>query len=363
MVTVGPLKDLRVLEIAGIGPSPHAAMILADLDATVLRIERPGGAAGRAYPELRSHGRRGRPALELDLKCPADVERVLELSRHADVFMEGMRPGVAERLGIGPDVVRRLNPRVVYARMTGWGQDGPLAGMVGHDINYLSVTGVLNAVGPTDRPIPPLNLVGDYGGGSTFLVMAILAALVERERSGLGQTVDVAMLDGIGVLAQQILGMASAGEWHEEREANLLDGGCPYYRTYRCADGRYVAVGAIEPSFYAELVKGLGLGDVALPDRESRAEWKGLAAIFADAFSQRSRDAWAAHFRDIDACVTPVLTFAEAADHEQVAARRAIVRRGAEVVSGCGPKFSRSATEPQRAEPSLDEILAGWRGD
>jgi alpha-methylacyl-CoA racemase len=244
--------------------------------------------------------------------------------------------------------------------MTGWGQDGPLADVAGHDINYISVTGVLAAIGTADSPTPPLNLVGDYGGGSTFLVMAVLAALVERDKSGLGQSVDVAMVDGVGVLAQQMLGMRTSGEWTDEREANLLDGGCPYYRTYRCADGRHVAVGAIEPRFYAQLLNGLGLADTAIPDREDRTSWKALAAIFADAFGKRSRDEWADQFRLSDACVTPVLTFTEAVHHDQVASRKAILCRESGIVSGLGPKFSRSKVNLEGEDASLAEVLVQW---
>lgn len=356
----GVLDGLRVLEIAGIGPAPHAAMMMADWGASVIRIERPGGDLAGIYPEAKSHVRRGRPVLELDLKHSDDVARLLELASKADVLLEGMRPGVAERLGIGPEVVAQLNPELVYARMTGWGQDGPLANAVGHDINYISVTGVLAAIGTGESPVVPLNLVGDYGGGSTFLVMSILGALYERQSSGLGQTLDVAMLDGVGVLVQQMLGMRSAGEWSARRADNLLDGGAPFYTTYECADGRYVAVGALEPQFYEVLVRELGLTYAGLPDRHDRARWPELAEAFASVFGTKTRDEWATQFWTSNACVTPVLTFDEAVNNEQVAARRAIVATPDGPMSGRGPRFSRSSARDD-AGLSLGDALALWQ--
>ncbi|MGF7236757.1 MAG: CaiB/BaiF CoA transferase family protein, partial [Frankia sp.] len=273
----GPLAGLRVLELAGLGPGPHAAMMLADLGADVVRVQRPGGRSALENTMLR-----GRRIVTLDLKAEADRETLLGLVEKADVLLEGFRPGVTERLGIGPADCEQRNRRLIYARITGWGQDGPLAQRAGHDINYISITGALNAIGrPDERPVPPLNLVGDFGGGSMFVLVGILAALFERERSGAGQVVDAAMVDGASVLLQMIWSLLEAGLWRDERGVNLLDGGAPYYDTYRCADDRFVAVGAIEPQFYASLLAGLGLSGESLPAQDDRDGWPTLTRYSA----------------------------------------------------------------------------------
>jgi len=336
----GPLAGIRVIELAGLGPGPYACMLLAELGAGVLRIDRPGGGPV-LVPAERELLHRSRPCAAVDLKNPAGTEVLLRLVERADVLCEGLRPGVTERLGIGPDVCLARNPRLVYGRMTGWGQDGPLAGIAGHDINYASLTGALHAIGPAERPIPPLNLVADMGGGALFLVVGVLAALVERERSGRGQVVDAAMVDGVSSLITIVHGMMSAGMWRDERAANLLDGGAPFYDTYACADGRHVAVGAIEPQFFAALLAGLGL--TGLPGEQlDRASWPMHRATLAAAFATRTRDEWAAHFAGTDACVTPVLGLAEALGDPHLAARQTFTVFDGVPQPAVAPRFSRT---------------------
>ena len=338
----GPLRGVRVVEIAGIGPGPHACMILADLGADVIRVERPGG-------QLLSGGstmvlNRGRPSVALDLKHPEAAATVIELVRNADVLVEGMRPGVAERLGIGPEACRAANPRLVYGRMTGWGQDGPLAQAAGHDINYISVAGALFGLGQTpDRPQFPTNLVGDFGGGSTYLVIGLLAALLEARVSGHGQVVDAAIVDGTAHLNAMTSAFIASGGYHEERGANLLDGGVPFYDVYETADGRHVSVGALEPQFYAEFLRLIGLEGVqALPSQHDRDGWPELRERFAAAFKEKSRDEWAAIFLPGDACVAPVLSLEEAAQHPYNTERGVFVEQGGHAQPVPAPRFSRS---------------------
>jgi alpha-methylacyl-CoA racemase len=334
----GPLRGVRVVELAGIGPGPYACMLLADLGADVLRIDRPGAGPGPVGSDLLGRGRR---SVALDLKRPEAAEVVLRLVEWADALVEGFRPGVAERLGIGPAECLARNPRLVYARMTGWGQQGPLAPRVGHDINYIGLTGALAAVGEAGRkPVPPLNLVADFGGGAMFLVLGVLAALVERAGSGRGQVVDAAMVDGVTSLLTLFYGLRAGGQWRDERGSNALDGGAPFYDSYQCADGRYVAVGALEPQFWAALVDTLGLAD--LPGQWDVARWPELRARLAEAFATRSRDEWAAVFADVDACVTPVLTLGEAAGHPHLAARGTVVEHGGVRQPAAAPRFSRT---------------------
>ncbi len=344
----GPLRGVRVVELAGIGPGPYACMLLADLGAEVLRVDRPGAGPGPVRHDLLGRGRR---SVALDLKRPEGTEVVLRLVERADALVEGYRPGVAERLGLGPDACLARNSRLVYARMTGWGQHGPLAGRVGHDINYLGLTGALAAIGePGRKPVPPLNLVADFGGGALFLVLGLLAALVERAGSGRGQVVDAAMVDGVSSLLTMFYGLRAAGQWRDERGSNLLDGGAPWYDTYRCADGRYVAVGALEPQFWAALVGTLGLAD--LPEQYDVAGWPELRRRLAETFGTRTRDEWAAVFAEVDACVTPVLALAEAAGHPQLAARATIVRAGGVPQPAPAPRFSRTPGGLTAAPPS-----------
>ncbi|MBK7720914.1 MAG: CoA transferase [Austwickia sp.] len=362
----GPLDGLRVLELAGIGPGPHAAMMLADLGADVVRVDRPGGLR-LTPPGVNDHLLRGRQYVDADLKSADGVALVLSLAESADVLIEGYRPGVAERLGVGPRDCLERNPALVYARMTGWGQDGPWAQRAGHDLNYISVTGVLGAIGG-GAPVVPLNLIGDFGGGSMFLVVGILAALVERSRSGQGQVIDAAMVDGVAVLSQFVWALRAAGQWSDAPGTNLLDGGSPFYDCYRCADGRYVAVGALEPAFYAALISGLGLDPATLPDREDPSQWPALRAVFTATFAGRTAREWAAVFEGTDACVTPVLTLDEAAEHPQVAARGSVLSWDGVVQAGTAPRFSRTPGTPGVCGPadtrpvvSAEQVLRRWR--
>jgi alpha-methylacyl-CoA racemase len=361
----GPLNGLRVVELAGIGPGPHAAMLLADLGADVVRVERPSGgldiSGGRP-----DHLLRGRRSVAANLKTDEGREVVLRLVTKADVLLEGLRPGVAERLGVGPEHCHAVNPGLVYGRMTGWGQDGPLAQRAGHDINYISLTGALHALGRAgERPAPPLNLVGDFGGGSMFLVTGVLAALWERQRSGRGQVVDAAMVDGTSALLQMTWALRGAGAWTDERAVNLLDGGAPFYDTYTCADGRWVAIGALEPQFYAALLTGLGLDGEDLPAQLDRSGWPKLRARFTQVFVTRTRDEWAEIFAGTDACVTPVLAFDEVASHPHLAARETIITVDGVPQAAPAPRFSRTVpgtpTPPPKPGGDAEAVLADWQ--
>lgn len=356
----GPLAGLRVVELAGIGPGPHAAMILGDLGADVVRIDRPG-ASGFGSPASTMRNRR---VLTADLKSDAGRELVLQLVAKADVLIEGYRPGVAERLGLGPDDCATVNKGLVYARMTGWGQTGPRSRQAGHDINYISLNGVLHAIGRQgERPVPPLNLVGDFGGGSMFLLLGILSALWERQSSGTGQVVDAAMIDGSSVLIQMMWGMRASGLWSDERGTNLLDTGAPYYDTYECSDGRYVAVGAIEPQFYAALLDGLGLDAADLPGQNDIGRWPELRSKFVEAFAAADRDHWAGVFADSDACVTPVLAFGEVESEPHITERDTFYDDGG-LQPMPAPRFSRSVPgTPRPAEApeiGVEAVLNDW---
>ena len=359
----GPLAGLKVVELAGIGPGPHAAMVLADLGADVVRVDRPSGGLQLGDPAV-DPTLRGRRRVSADLKDPAGRETVLRLVEHADVLLEGYRPGVTERLGVGPADCHARNPRLVYGRMTGWGQDGPLAPRAGHDINYIALTGALHAIGRAgDRPVPPLNLVGDFGGGSMLLLVGVLAALWEAQRSGRGQVVDAAMVDGSSLLVQMVWGMLAQGMWRDERGSNLLDGHAPFYDTYTCADGRHVAVGALEPQFYAALLAGLGLDGEDLPAQYDQSGWPALRARFTEVFATRTRDEWAEVFAGTDACVTPVLSFAEAREHPHLAARGTIVERDGVPQAAPAPRFSRTAPAvpgPLADPEPVEQVLADW---
>ncbi len=355
----GPLAGLKVVEIAGIGPGPYACLLLAELGAEVVRIERPGGSGLAAAPSDSLD--RSRPSLVIDLKRPEGRDVVLRLVEGADVFIEGLRPGVTERLGIGPDECRARNPRLVYARMTGWGQQGPLAHTAGHDITYAALTGALHASGSSDKPRQAVNLVADFGGGSMFLIMGILAALHERQTSGLGQVVDVAMVDGAASLMTMVYGLHATGGWADRREANLLDGGAPFYDTYRCADGKHVAVGAIEPQFYARLLEGLGVSPDG--DQLDRDAWPAHRKLFADAFAGRTRDEWAELFADTDACVAPVLSLEEAPHHPHLRARGVFHEVPGGHEPRVAPRFSRTPGGEPVTTPGAgvgsDATLAG----
>ncbi len=358
--SAGPLAGVRVVELAGIGPAPYAAMVLADLGAQVVRVERPGQGPDVAAPVVL----RGRRSVVLDLKQQPGVQALLGMIDRADVVIEAYRPGVAERLGFGPDVCLARNPRLVYGRMTGWGQQGPWAGMAGHDIGYIAVTGVLNAIGRAGGPpVPPMNLLGDYAGGSMFLLVGVLCALWERERSGCGQVVDAAIVDGASSLAAFIHGMRARGLWSDERGANLLDTGAPYYDVYETADGRWMAVGAIEPQFFAELVRLLELSDA--PDQNDLTRWPQLREMLAARFKERTREEWAQVFAGTDACVAPVLTWTEARQHPHLAARGTLVERDGVVQPAPAPRLSRTpgqlgALPPPVVGVDTAEVLREW---
>jgi len=355
-----PLDGLKVVEMAGMGPGPHAGMMLSDLGAQVVRIVRPN--TPPVETTATSHTRRGRRTVVADLKQIRQLEAVRCLIGAADVIIEGFRPGVMERLGLGPDVCLADHPTLVYARMTGWGQSGPYATVAGHDINYISLTGVLHAIGPKEQPLPPLNLVGDFGGGSMFLMTGILAALVERERTGVGQVVDAAMVDGASVLAQSLLELRSEGRWTEDRHANLLDGGAPFYRTYRCADGGFMAVGAIEPQFYSLLLEGLELDPETLPDQNDQSQWSATSEVLELAFAEHPRHHWEGVFDSTDACVTPVLTFEEAPDHPHVAARGSLTRVDGWTTAGRAPRLSSSDSAAIQSHDveELHDVVKDW---
>jgi alpha-methylacyl-CoA racemase len=359
----GPLRGVKVVELAGIGPGPHACMILADLGADVIRVDRPGGQPLTGGPTDLLN--RGRPSVALDLKHPDATATVLDLVATADVLVEGLRPGTTERLGLGPDECLARNPRLVYGRMTGWGQHGPLATTAGHDLGYIAITGALHAMGQDKtRPHFPGNLVGDFGGGSTYLVIGILAALLEARVSGRGQVVDAAIVDGTAHLNSMATGFLAGGLYREERAANLLDGGAPFYDVYETADGRHLAVGALEPTFYDELVRLLDIADTA-PDRNDPANHDALRRVIADAVAARTQAEWVAVFDGSDACVAPVVPLSEAFTHPHLAARGTFVDRDGITQPAPAPRFSRTAATltsppPDRAGQDTRDALTAW---
>jgi len=339
----GPLTGLKVIELAGIGPGPYAAMLLADLGAEVTRIERPGGGVSAVDPR-KDVLRRNRRSVVLDLRSQEGVAAARALLRDADVLIEGYRPGVTERMGLGPEDCWAFNPRLVYGRMTGWGQSGPLAKSAGHDIGYIAVTGALGSIGRSGQgPIAPVNLVGDFGGGSTFLVIGILAACWEADRSGLGQVVDAAIVDGASSLTSLLHGMMSCGLWNDQRGVNMLDTGFPWYDTYETADGEWMAVGALEPQFYAEFTRVLGIQHKAAL-RDDPHRWPELRTVIADAFGGRTRAEWTELFDGTDACVAPVLSLREAPSHPHLVARATFVEVDGVVQPAPAPRFSRTPT-------------------
>ncbi|MEV6827828.1 CaiB/BaiF CoA-transferase family protein [Amycolatopsis sp. NPDC051102] len=355
----GPLSGLKVVELAGLAPGPFATMILADLGADVVRVDRaqPGeDVLGIGTDPLA----RGRRSVGINTKTPEGVELVLKLCDTADVLIEGFRPGVAERIGLGPDVVHARNPRLVYGRMTGWGQDGPLAKAAGHDINYIGLAGALEPIGRAgERPVPPLNLVGDFGGGGLLLAMGILAALYERNTSGRGQVVDASMVDGAALLTTSLHGIKAAGLWSDERGENMLDGGAPFYDTYETADGKYVAVGAIEMRFWGDLVKVLELDPAELPLHIDKTQWPKLREIVAGAIAKHTRDELVARAEGTDACLTPVLSPTEAASHPHNAARGTFVEIGGMVQPAPAPRFDRTPpATPEAPRPKGSDTEA-----
>jgi alpha-methylacyl-CoA racemase len=348
---VGPLDGVRVLELAGQGPGPYACMLLTDLGAEVIRVDRPRDGRPGADPAVDIHAR-GRRSVALDLKKPQAVEIVLDLVERADVLVEGYRPGVTERLGLGPQDCFARNPRLIYGRMTGWGQDGPLANAAGHDINYLAVSGALHAFGEKGRaPVPPLNLVADYGGGGALLALGMVAALLAGRSTGVGQVVDAAMVDGVAAMMAPFYALAAQGAWRDDRGSNILDGAAPFYAAYRTRDDRYVAVGAIEPQFYARLLAGLDLDPDELPPQLDPAGWPAVRARIADVFRTRTRDEWTAHFAGAEACVSPVLSLGEAVESPLARARGMFPDVDGVPSAAPAPRFSRTTVgAPARVE-------------
>ncbi|WP_372088454.1 CaiB/BaiF CoA-transferase family protein (plasmid) [Tistrella mobilis] len=359
---MGPLQGIRVIEIAGLGPGPFCAMLLADLGADVLRIERASG-SGLFDPKF-DLTNRGKRSVVLDLKKPEGVAAVLKLVESADIITEGFRPGVMERLGLGPDVCLARNPKLVYGRMTGFGQTGPLAKVAGHDINYIAMSGALHAIGGADKPVPPLNLVGDFGGGALYLAFGLMAALIEAGRSGRGQVVDATMIDGAASLMTMMYGMAAAGSWDDRRSANLVDGGAHFYDTYETADGRHVSIGSIEPQFYAELIRLAGLDPAEFAAQNDKAEWPRMKARLVEVFRTKTRDEWCRLMEGSDVCFAPVLSMFEAPEHPHNRERGTFIEIDGVLQPGPAPRFSR--TEPGRPTPPpapgthTDEGLADW---
>jgi alpha-methylacyl-CoA racemase len=364
---VGPLSGIRVLEFEAIGPGPFAGMLLADMGADVILIDRPAGSdLGLKRERWMDVMMRGKRSVTLDLKSASAVEIVLSLASKSDALIEGFRPNVMERLGLGPEVLLARNPRLVYGRMTGWGQDGPLAARAGHDINYIALAGVLNAFGRKgEAPVPPLNLVGDFGGGGMLLGFGIACALVEARASGKGQVVDAAMTEGASLLAAMFSGFLAAKRWRDERGVNILDTGAPWYDVYETRDGKYVSVGAIEAKFYDDLLRRLGLEDENLPAQNERKGWPQLRERFAAMFRTRTRDEWCAVFEGSDACFAPVLSFAEARAHPHNSARKSFVSLAGVEQPAPAPRFSRTPPEVRRAPPERGEgglhALRDWQ--
>lgn len=365
----GPLSGYRVLEMAGIGPGPMCAMLLADLGADVLRVDRVQSAdLGIGQPPKYNLLTRGRPSVAVDLKHADGIETVLALVENADALIEGFRPGVMERLGLGPDICLGRNPKLVYGRMTGWGQDGPLAKAAGHDLNYIALTGALHAIGPKGGPpIPPMNLIGDFGGGAIYLAFGVVCGLLESVKSGQGQVIDAAMTDGAASLMTAIYGLQAMGMWSGDRGENILDGGAHFYGVYETKDNQYVTIGSIEPKFYAELLERIGLDGESLPDQMSREDWPSLRQRLEAVFKTKSRDEWCDALEGTDICFAPVLSMAEAPEHAHNKARGTFVEVGGVAQPGPAPRFSRTPGEVQMAPVAAGsnsrEALSAWGFD
>ena len=366
----GPLTGIRVIELAGIGPGPMCAMLLADLGADVIRIDRPVQAdlgvprRAREFDVLL----RGRRSVAVDLKSPEGVETVLRLVAEADALIEGFRPGVTERLGLGPEDCAARNPKLVYGRMTGWGQDGPLATAAGHDINYIALTGALAAIGNTDGPpVPPLNLVGDYGGGALYLAFGVCAALLEAKNSGQGQVVDAAMVDGAASLLSSVFGLYASGAWQLDRGTNILDSGSYFYGTYQCSDGEWISIAPIEGKFHAELLQRLGIDKADIPNQHDRSRWPELKERMVGIFASKSRDAWCEELEGTDVCFAPVLNMEEAKEHEHIKARGTLIEVEGVTQPAPAPRFSRTPGKVHRPVPGPGEhsreVLAEWGWD
>lgn len=360
---MGPLSGIKIIEMAGIGPGPFCAMMLADMGADVIRIDRPGGnnLLGLDYDILN----RGRRSIALDLKTPEGVQTVLDLVEKADGLIEGFRPGVMEKLGLGPDVCLKNNPKLIYGRMTGWGQDGPLAKAAGHDINYIALTGALHAIGSKEGgPVPPLNLIGDFGGGAMYLGFGMVCGLLEAKSSGKGQVVDVAMTDGASLLMAGIYNLYQSGKWSDHREGNLLDGGAHFYGCYQCADGKWVSIGSIEPQFYAELLEKAEIDEPGFNAQMASENWPALKERLAAKFRTKSRDEWCAIMEGTDICFAPVLDMSEAPLHPHNKERKTFVEQDGMIQPAPAPRFSRTKPEIQGPPPQLGqhskEILQDW---
>ncbi|MET0365200.1 MAG: CaiB/BaiF CoA-transferase family protein [Sphingobium sp.] len=357
----GPLKGIKIVEFGGLGPGPFAGTMLSDMGGDVLRIARKGA----KDPEKTRTDARGRSTIALDLKDPQAIAKCLEICDRADIVFEGFRPGVMERLGLGPDIMLKRNPKLVYGRITGWGQSGPYAAAAGHDINYLAITGALHAIGTQDKPVAPLNLVADFGGGGMMLIVGMLAALIEARTSGRGQVVDAAISDGATYLMSFFYGMLQEGGWRDVRNANLLDGGAPFYDTYRCADGEWISVGPLEPQFYALLLENAGATDLATFAQMNQDHWPQMKTRLAEIFLTKSRQEWCAIMEYTDACFAPVLSMTEAPDHPHNVARKSFVVVDGVTVPAPAPRFSATPAAIRWASaPIMDDIdvaVAQWR--
>ena len=356
----GPLTGLKIVEFAGIGPGPFCGMLLSDLGADVVRIDRKGGRGG-APSDVTARGRR---SVALDLKSPDAVQACLKLMDAADGIIEGFRPGVMERLGLGPDVVLKRNPKLVYGRMTGWGQTGPWSMAAGHDMNYIAITGALHAIGTDDKPVPPLNLVGDFGGGALYLAFGLMAGIIQARETGKGQVVDCAMSDGAASLMAMFYGMKGAGVWKDTRRSNMLDGGAHFYDTYKCSDGKWVSIGSIEPQFYALLLEKTGITDPQFQRQVDRDVWPELRAKLAAVFATKTRDDWTAIMGGTDVCFAPVLDLDEAPKHPHNAARKTFVEVGGVTQPAPAPRFSVTPPAIQGPPPAIGahnrEALTDW---
>jgi alpha-methylacyl-CoA racemase len=363
---MGPLAGVKIVELAGIGPGPFAGMLLSDMGADIIRIDRAQHVNPAQFDKVnREPLYRGRRSIGVDLKNPEGVELVLRLVEGADALFEGFRPGVTERLGLGPDVCLARNPKLVYGRMTGWGQDGPMALAAGHDINYIALAGALAHFGRADtKPTPPINLVGDFGGGGMFMAFGVVCGILEAQRSGQGQVIDVAMVDGTATLMSMMWGLKEIGAWKEQHGTNVLDTGAPFYDTYETKDGKYIALGSLEPQFYAELLSRLGLTDAGLPAQMDPAGWPTLEAKFTALFKTKTRAEWDDVLLGSDACYAPVLTMSEATNDAHLKARNTIIERDGVAQPAPAPRFSRTEAEVQRSAPwpgqHTDDALADW---
>lgn len=361
---MGPLAGIKIIEMKGIGPGPYAGQILADLGAEVIVVERASKPNSIAPPSAMDVNARGKKSIALDLRKPAGLETLMKLIEQADAIFEGNRPGVAEKLGFGPDVCLARNPKIIYGRMTGWGQTGTLAHSAGHDMNYISLTGAAAAIGSKETPVPPLNIVGDYAGGSLFLVVGMLSALLEAQRSGKGQVIDAAITDGSAHLMSMFYTLSKLGAWNSKRESNLLDGGTPYYAAYQTADGKHLSVGAIEPQFFAEMVERAGLPESFIQDQNNPAKWGEIRATMVETFKSKSRDEWVQIFEGSDACVAGILDYQEAVEHPHNQSRKTYVEVNGDLQPAPAPRFSRSEC-PVPAAPSAEgadtkQVLSAW---